>query len=336
MASLNISHDGRGKARHIVHFKHEISGHGRKRIFRSLDEAAEFFYQVENSALGWQTIDASEGRRDWTLQKLIYFFLGFQCSRLNRNAIKLTTYSKCRYDLLAIEGSILKKPITGISTRELELSLRPAAVKRLRSGFSALVKRGLIKTNPINPPKTYPSKPIDIPGKPVVERLLSSDYAVRERIAGWLAAICGLRVGEWLALTYADMSEKYIIINKHRTGYGVQPGLKSGRQRRIRMPDGLWVLLDKSKLGGTAPVLAHAKTGQPLTYAYTYNSPLRDALKELGIKRVHDLRHFAVARLAERGIDIVTVSKLIGHARPSITMDIYGHLFGDVSELKLD
>jgi integrase len=42
--------------------------------------------------------------------------------------------------------------------------------------------------------------------------------------------------------------------------------------------------------------------------------------------RFHDLRHTAVALMLSHGVSVFVVSKIIGHARPSITSDIYGHL----------
>ncbi len=42
--------------------------------------------------------------------------------------------------------------------------------------------------------------------------------------------------------------------------------------------------------------------------------------------RFHDLRHTAVALMLSHGVSVFIVSKIIGHARPSITSDIYGHL----------
>ncbi|UOE43411.1 tyrosine-type recombinase/integrase [Agromyces larvae] len=47
------------------------------------------------------------------------------------------------------------------------------------------------------------------------------------------------------------------------------------------------------------------------------------------IKRitVHGLRHtFAAITLSEAGGDILSVSRAMGHAKPSITLDKYGHL----------
>lgn len=42
--------------------------------------------------------------------------------------------------------------------------------------------------------------------------------------------------------------------------------------------------------------------------------------------RFHDLRHTAAALMLSHGVPVIVVSRRLGHARPSITLDIYGHL----------
>jgi len=42
--------------------------------------------------------------------------------------------------------------------------------------------------------------------------------------------------------------------------------------------------------------------------------------------RFHDLRHTAASLMLNNGIPVIVVSRRMGHARPSITLDIYGHL----------
>jgi integrase len=41
----------------------------------------------------------------------------------------------------------------------------------------------------------------------------------------------------------------------------------------------------------------------------------------------HALRHTHASQLIDAGIDIVTISKRLGHAKPDITLRIYAHLF---------
>ena len=45
--------------------------------------------------------------------------------------------------------------------------------------------------------------------------------------------------------------------------------------------------------------------------------------------RFHDLRHTFASMLIEQGENIKYIQKQLGHSKPSVTMDIYAHLFND-------
>jgi integrase len=54
------------------------------------------------------------------------------------------------------------------------------------------------------------------------------------------------------------------------------------------------------------------------------------AVKALGINcTLHGLRHTHVSQLIASGLDILTISRRIGHASPSITLNVYAHMFGN-------
>lgn len=59
---------------------------------------------------------------------------------------------------------------------------------------------------------------------------------------------------------------------------------------------------------------------------------------DLGFPEItlHALRHTHVSSLIASGADVVTVSRRIGHANPSITLDIYSHLFGNTDQVAAD
>lgn len=42
--------------------------------------------------------------------------------------------------------------------------------------------------------------------------------------------------------------------------------------------------------------------------------------------RFHDLRHTAASLMLNNGVDVLVASQRLGHAQPSITLDVYGHL----------
>jgi integrase len=59
------------------------------------------------------------------------------------------------------------------------------------------------------------------------------------------------------------------------------------------------------------------------------SSDWREDAEALGVAGVtfHGLRHTHASQLIASGVDIVTVSKRLGHAKPSVTLAIYSHLF---------
>ena len=50
-------------------------------------------------------------------------------------------------------------------------------------------------------------------------------------------------------------------------------------------------------------------------------------LKRAGLLdiRFHDLRHTAATLMLLNGIPLIVVSRRLGHSKPSVTLDIYGH-----------
>jgi len=42
--------------------------------------------------------------------------------------------------------------------------------------------------------------------------------------------------------------------------------------------------------------------------------------------RFHDLRHTAASLMLNHGIPVLIASKSLGHSKPSITIDVYGHM----------
>jgi integrase len=51
---------------------------------------------------------------------------------------------------------------------------------------------------------------------------------------------------------------------------------------------------------------------------------------------LHGLRHTHVSQLIAAGLDVLTISRRIGHASPAITLNIYGHLFSNTDTRAAD
>lgn len=334
MASIKESTGANGQSKYYVHWKDEKSGHGRRRIFKNIDDAAHLFWQKQNIELdcrtaNWRGIDYS-----WTFRKLLMFFLGYQAGKLEKNIIRMSTYSKCRHDLLAVQGPILDKNVLRLNHRDITESVRPGCHRWIRSAFFLLVEKRLISFNPVDRPVRRHRRPIIIPSRDTVRQLLDT-APLRERIVCWLG-ICGLRLGEALAVTYEDISPEVIQIRRHIVNDVICEGLKRGVERQVRMPRELLALLDAKLFGTSRPLVSNSFTGAPLSINYGTQGILQKTLTAHGIKRFHHLRHFAVSRLAARGVDITHVSRLIGHVNIKTTIDVYGHLFCAPVNMDLD
>jgi integrase len=68
--------------------------------------------------------------------------------------------------------------------------------------------------------------------------------------------------------------------------------------------------------------------GDPSNLRIDFNHVLaRAGLSKI---RFHDLRHTAASLMLNHNVPLIVVSKILGHSKPSITLDIYGHLIYDL------
>ncbi|MCJ7701342.1 MAG: site-specific integrase [Anaerolineales bacterium] len=76
-----------------------------------------------------------------------------------------------------------------------------------------------------------------------------------------------------------------------------------------------------------------SNTGTPIT-ASNLRRGFRKLLKESGLPKIrfHDLRHTAASLMLNHGIPVLIASKRLGHSKPSVTMDVYGHLLPSKQE----
>jgi integrase len=114
-----------------------------------------------------------------------------------------------------------------------------------------------------------------------------------------------------------------------------------GSCREIRLEPDLAALLKRHKeqafaLGRAKPedyVFLTSK-GTPFYYRNVAERGLSKAADDAGLNRdgvpalsCHDLRHTYGSHLVRSGLDIVRISRQLGHAKPSITLDVYSHEF---------
>lgn len=156
------------------------------------------------------------------------------------------------------------------------------------------------------------------------------------RLYGILISLyTGLRIGELLALTWndVDMCSHTIAVSKTQSTIRVSggnmpyigsPKTQSGK-RIVPFPKELKIYLKKLKaLGGT--YVLQSKSGDAVRIN-SYQRTFTRLLKRLNIehKGFHTLRHTYATRAIEAGADMKTLSEILGHSSPRITMERYVH-----------
>ena len=218
----------------------------------------------------------------------------------------------------------------------------------LHSALQQAVKTGMIGRNSasfVHPPKE-PTNEMAILNESQVSQLLIAAQGSRLEALIHLAVISGMRQMELLGLKWNDLD-------------WIKQTLKIERQ--LLKPDGEGVKFSSPKTRyGKRSISLGAKTIETLRKYYEKQQAEQckagEAWKEYGLIfttqngtpihprnllrdykkllhtaglppiRFHDLRHTSASILLNQGVPVITVSRRLGHAKASITLDIYGHL----------
>ena len=231
----------------------------------------------------------------------------------------------------------------GIAARTIGHAHRVLGKALADAARSDLVTRNVCTAEPA--PKVAESEMIiarDVPA------LLAKLEGERLRMPAIVALFTGMRLGEILALRWGnvDLEGKVVKVREsleQTKAHGLRfkaPKSKAGR-RDITLPDvavdalrehrkaalELRMRLGAGKLADDALLFCDIE-GAPLSPNAT-SAAWADYAKRIGMPEVtfHALRHTHASQIIAAGVDIVTVSKRLGHAKPDITLRVYSHLF---------
>jgi integrase len=210
---------------------------------------------------------------------------------------------------------------------------------------------GLVASNAvadISQPKVKDRREMQIlkEGEPkaVLDKLAGHDlYAITH-----LALATGMRRGELLALAWPHVDFDRGTVRIERSleqtkagGLRFKAPKTSAGTRTITIPPAtVHVLRDHRKkqleqrmmlgLGKPEPnaLVFPAIDGKP-TDPDTLSDRWARACEQLDLPpiRFHDLRHTHASILIAKGEDVIKISRRLGHAKPSVTLNTYGHLF---------
>lgn len=153
-----------------------------------------------------------------------------------------------------------------------------------------------------------------------------------------LLFLTGMRKGEVLALTWMDLLDHKLVISKSLSRkakegtYEIKEPKTLSSIRDVLLSDSLYnELLEFKKAEMKIPGFSNKWFifGRTTPIAENTLTRVKDrAVIASGVKMIsiHDIRHSFASMLIGNGIDIVAVSKMLGHSDVSMTLKIYTHL----------
>ncbi len=262
-----------------------------------------------------------------------------------------------------VVASLGRKPVNKVRTLDLDkvyANLLGSGVGKVmvhkvhmvfHGAFKQGVKWGLLPSNPAEhatPPRLPAAQTEEkTPTTAEVRRLIVAtekadpDFAMLVR----LAAATGARRGELVALRWEDVDFDAGSLWVRRALIAVKGSIeekstKSGKNRRVALDENTLGALRQHRarcverslaagasLSGNAFVFSPRPGNTEPWHPSSVTHRFGRLAKNAGVPKVtfHGLRHFHCTVLIAGGEDVVTVGARVGHARPSITTDIYSH-----------
>jgi integrase len=233
---------------------------------------------------------------------------------------------------------------TALNERRIAPTTAYLALLTLSQVFRYGVRRGWIASNPVSglEPAEKPHwtpQPVAILEPDKLQQLLA--HARTPFLFAFLAHT-GLRIGEGLGLQWGDIDYDQHLIRVHQ-----QLGrdrklttLKTPASRReVVLGKVLATQLREHRLASPHKALDDfvfpRYDGQGLD-SRSVGRDFRNAVAAAGIDHVgrlslHSLRHTFASMLIASGLDVVYVSRQLGHRNPNITLGTYAHLFQKAS-----
>ena len=152
----------------------------------------------------------------------------------------------------------------------------------------------------------------------------------------FLELCSGLRKGELAALLWEDLDieNKTISINKQATrvkGGGVKvtrPKTATSIRKEPIPQQAVDLLIQEHEKHPDSPYMFPSPVTGDMLYPDSLNDINEKILDAIGVERVrfHDLRHTFATIALQSGVDIRTVSGMLGHADPGFTLRTYTHV----------
>jgi len=335
MASIVKRQGARGIAYRVQY--RDQAGHQAVKTLHRLEDARRFKAQVESS----RPDDIVAGRV--TLAEVLDEMRGkvgtWSESTLREQGVYRRALERVDPDLFGIDvgkltGARLDRAVGGIEA--------PSMLKRCRVFLNQLLKHA---GRPIIPARGVHTRAdrMSERGKSRTERPLETheveailrEIPHRYRTMLTLMAYVGLRPGEAYGLQVQDFDTVTGKLKVQRAVSRGRVGLtKTGESRELPIGAlGDLVVGHVKEYALSDPTAQLFTNGQGrVIHENTFGAVFKRAVKAADVANnvsPNSLRHHAAAWMIGHGANVLQVSRMLGHSKPSITLDVYAYLFSD-------
>lgn len=246
------------------------------------------------------------------------------------------------YFLTQLTPGIVHDFVEKLRTQGLASNTIRGIYRLLSAALRFALEEGVIRKNPCRKIRVHPEESVE---QRVLSRAeqkkLRSMAAGEQELPALLSLYTGMRLGEICALKWADIDWERHTITVRRTAQRVAQPKNSANGKTLLMIG----TPKSSRSHRVLPVpefLLERLRGmleKEAATEYVFGTPTHAAeprtiqrhfarfMKKVGIARAHfhTLRHSFATRLLELGVDIKTVSVLLGHGSTKTTLDFYAH-----------
>lgn len=294
----------------------------------------------------WLTGDVASRVKPSTYESYYYCIRGYVIPHFSqREYAQLSEKSVAEF-----VKSIHRNGDISVSYQKKILSIFKTAVREISKkspGYAALIELVAF-------PKAKPSA--EVPVFSMKEQRLI-EYAVQSskdlRILGVILCFyTGIRLGELCALKWSDIDFeagtmsisrsvsriRNFETNENKTQLYVGTPKSNTSCRKIPLPAFLLKMAEENRLGPVTEscyvLSGNADPFDPRVYQRLY----KNLLKKAGIRtrKFHAIRHTFATRALELGVDIKTLSEILGHSNVSITLNVYAHSLMEQKKKAID
>jgi len=351
MAKRRGNHEGsiyqRKNGRWVAQVR--IQGRRLAKSFNTQKECRAWIRQMQEQVkygLNWDATKFTVG--DYLEQWLKDIDGSVRPKTLNQYAGVVRNHLKPRLGNLKLQ-ELQPYQIQMIYTQLKEQSHSPRNVQLVHSvmhrALAMAEKQGLIGRNPakavIRPKVTH--KEMKVFDDNQARQFLIAAQGDRYEALFHLAITTGIRQGELLGLKWLDVDWAAGLLHIRRKvqripkkGFVFSPPKTQAGVRMIQLgPETMRHLIEHRKRQDVErnmvdwnenDLVFPSLTGNPTDQRNLIRF-FKRLLKRAGLPdiRFHDLRHTAATLMLLNGIPLIVVSRRLGHSKPSVTLDIYGH-----------